>query len=49
VQGEAKNVKTDKGDRYVISKKTNTKTQTANGLTKSEKVIKIKYSDGTEE
>ena len=37
------------GERYVVSKSTNTKTQTCNGVTKVTKVTKIKYSDGTEE
>jgi hypothetical protein len=37
------------GGRYVTNKSTSTKTRTVNGVKTTEKVTKIKYSDGTEE
>lgn len=37
------------GGRYVASKSTSTKTSTVNGVKKTIKTTKIKYSDGTEE
>lgn len=37
------------GGRYVVSKSTTTKTSTSNGVKKTIKIVKTKYSDGTEE
>jgi hypothetical protein len=37
------------GGRHVVNKSTSTKTQTMNGVKKTVKIVKIKYSDGTEE
>ncbi len=36
------------GGRYVVSKSTSTKTSICNGVKKTVKVTKMKYSDGTE-
>ena len=35
------------GGRYVVSKSTNTKTSTRNGMKTVIKTTKLKYSDGT--
>lgn len=37
------------GERYIASKSTSTKTSTCNGVKKTVKTTKIKWSDGTEE